>query len=95
MNPHGEVRARFRIVGRVQGVGFRWWATRQARSLALAGVVRNEPDGSVEVEAEGPAGEVAQLRALLGEGPPTASVEQLEELPPTRAPLPLPFAIRT
>ncbi len=94
MNPHGEVRARFRIVGRVQGVGFRWWAAREARNLALAGTVRNDDDGSVEVEAEGPPAEVARLRSLLQEGPPHASVERLEDLPPTRGRLPTPFAIQ-
>jgi len=94
MNPHDDVRARFRIVGRVQGVGFRWWAARHARALALAGTVRNDDDGSVEVEAEGPPAGVAQLRALLEEGPPNAFIERLENLPPTRAHLPMPFSIR-
>lgn len=94
MNSHGDIRVHLRIIGRVQGVGFRWWAAREARALALAGTVRNDEDGSVEVEAEGPPAEVARLRALLEEGPPHAFVERLEDLPPTRGRLPTPFAIR-
>lgn len=94
MNDHGEVRARYRIQGRVQGVGFRWWVARQARALALAGTVQNERDGSVEVEVEGLPWELARFRELLAEGPPTASVDRLEELEPTRGRLPSPFSIR-
>ncbi|HET8901877.1 MAG TPA: acylphosphatase [Holophagaceae bacterium] len=41
------MRTAFRVTGRVQGVGFRWWAEAQAQSLGLAGFVRNEPDGAV------------------------------------------------
>ena len=94
MNDHGEVRARFRVLGRVQGVGFRWWAARQARALALAGLVQNERDGSVEIEVEGPAADLAEFRSLLGQGPPNATVDQVLEVEPTRGRLPVPFAIR-
>ncbi len=94
MTHQGEVRARFRVLGRVQGVGFRWWAARQARALALAGTVQNERDGSVEVEAEGPAAELAQFRELLAQGPPNATVDRVEDLEPTRGRLPTPFTIR-
>lgn len=90
----GELRVRLRVIGRVQGVGFRWWAARQARALALAGTVRNEPDGSVAIEIEGPAVDIAQFQAALQEGPPSALVERLESLVPTRERLPSPFAIR-
>ena len=75
-------------------MGFRWWAAREARALALAGSIHNEPDGSVEVEAAGRAQELARFRALLQEGPPHAFVERVEDVPPTRGPLPSPFGIR-
>lgn len=94
MNDHGEVRARFRIKGRVQGVGFRWWIARHARALSLSGMVENEGDGSVSVEAEGSMADLAQLRELLLEGPPNADVEGVEDLTPSRSPLPNPFSIR-
>ena len=47
------MRRRFRVSGRVQGVGFRMWTLRRARDLGLRGTVANERDGSVVVEAEG------------------------------------------
>lgn len=42
-----------KIYGRVQGVGFRVSAKRKAEELKLRGFVRNEPDGTVDIEAEG------------------------------------------
>jgi acylphosphatase len=46
-------RRRVRYAGRVQGVGFRFTARRLAQGFAVTGYVRNEPDGRVEVVAEG------------------------------------------
>ena len=48
MNDTRETR-RFLVSGRVQGVGFRWFVDHEARELGLAGWVRNNLDGSVEV----------------------------------------------
>jgi acylphosphatase len=42
-----------RVSGRVQGVGFRYSAVQIARSFGIKGFIRNEPDGSVYIEAEG------------------------------------------
>jgi acylphosphatase len=42
-----------KIYGDVQGVSFRWWAKNVADELELTGWVRNEPDGTVKVVAEG------------------------------------------
>jgi len=55
--------------GHVQGVGFRWTAARVARDAGVVGWVRNEPDGSVRLVAEGAEslinGFVANLRAAM------------------------------
>jgi acylphosphatase len=66
--------ASFRIEGRVQGVGFRWWTVGEARRLGVAGWVRNRRDGSVEVLAIGDPDALAAMAKVLGEGPPGARV---------------------
>jgi acylphosphatase len=76
----------FRLRGRVQGVGFRWWTRSQAHRLGLAGTVRNCEDGTVEVQAHGSAETVAEFERLLREGPPGAYVTSLEELPVKQMP---------
>jgi acylphosphatase len=78
--------AAFRVTGRVQGVGYRWWTRVQATRLGLEGSVRNCADGSVEVRLRGPAGVVARMRALLAEGPPGAAVRSVDELPAASVP---------
>ncbi|MBK5096479.1 MAG: acylphosphatase [Gemmatimonadetes bacterium] len=80
----------FRVSGRVQGVGYRWWAVRKAQRLGLAGSVRNLPDGSVEIRASGPAAAVQEFVAALHRGPPYASVHSVEPIPPS-GPLPAEF----
>lgn len=69
------ISAAFRVSGRVQGVGFRWWVRMQAGRLGLAGTVRNVTDGSVEVVAGGAAGAMEEFEGLLHRGPPGAHVE--------------------
>ena len=70
---------RFLVSGLVQGVGFRWFVARHARSLGLGGYARNLPDGRVEVIAGGgPADALARLEELLRAGPAHALVERLE-----------------
>jgi len=71
----------FRVTGRVQGVGFRFWTRRVAEELGLEGSVRNMPDGSVEVQVVGPSEEVSRLRAALGTGPPAGRVTRVETIP--------------
>ena len=66
---------RFRVTGRVQGVGFRFFVVGRAQELALNGFTRNRPDGSVEVFAQGPAEGLERLREALEEGPALARVE--------------------
>lgn len=68
-----------RVTGRVQGVGFRWWAHRQAESLGLVGWVMNADDErSVEVVAEGDDAALAELARRLEIGPPGARVDSFE-----------------
>jgi len=66
-----------RVEGRVQGVGFRYHATDRALRLKLTGWVRNLPDGSVELEAQGKEGEVSRFLEYLREGPPSARVSRV------------------
>ena len=85
----------FRVHGDVQGVGYRRFVAREAQALDLAGWVRNEPDGTVYGEAEGPESVLEVFQARLAEGPPFASVSRLDWRPPDmRSSLPHPFEIR-
>lgn len=69
---------RFLVSGMVQGVGFRWFVARHARSLGLRGYARNLPNGSVEVVVDGPEESLPQLERLLHAGPASAQVEGVE-----------------
>lgn len=69
------------VVGRVQGVGFRAYAEREADRLGLAGWVRNEPDGTVVAHAEGPADAVDAFVRWCHDGPPWARVERVDAHP--------------
>ena len=73
--------AGFRVTGRVQGVGFRWWTRSLATRLGISGSVRNLPDGTVAVHARGSDEQLRDLQAQLAEGPPGARVEAVEPLP--------------
>jgi acylphosphatase len=76
-------------------VGFRATTAGEGRRLRLAGFVRNQPDGSVEVVAEGEAGDLEALLGFLHRGPRGARVTAVEarhEAP--RGDLPAPFELR-
>jgi len=62
----------------VQGVGFRWFVTSEARALGLAGWVRNLPDGRVEAWIEGEEAAVTAMLERLRRGKPGARVESVE-----------------
>lgn len=66
------------VSGRVQGVFFRDFTRRWARTLGLTGWVRNVFDGRVEVMAEGNQEALETLIEKLKEGPPAARVENVE-----------------
>jgi len=77
-------RIRAIVSGRVQGVSYRASTAAKARQLGLAGWVKNRPDGSVELEAEGPPDQVGALVTWCHHGPPAARVDlvAVEELAP-------------
>jgi acylphosphatase len=62
------------LSGRVQGVGFRFFAVQEAQQRGLTGWVRNVGEDQMEVAAEGPEAELEGLVAALREGPPLARV---------------------
>lgn len=66
------------VIGRVQGVGFRYSAIHEARRLGINGTVANLPDGSVEVVAEGDADRLTRFASWLRRGPPGAHVRDLQ-----------------
>jgi acylphosphatase len=70
---------RFVVRGRVQGVGFRWFVEREAHILGIAGWVRNNANGSVEILAQGTRDQLSSLRSRLREGPRAARVDGVEE----------------
>ncbi len=73
------MRLEAKVYGRVQGVFFRQTTVYQARQLNLTGWVRNEPDGTVQVVAEGDEQALRQFSAYLRQGPPGARVERVAE----------------
>jgi acylphosphatase len=66
---------RFVVSGRVQGVGFRYFAQEAAAVEGLSGWVRNRPDGSVEILAEGEAESLRRFERRLARGPAMARVD--------------------
>jgi acylphosphatase len=77
----GDAQTRkFVVRGRVQGVGFRWFVEREAKTLGIAGWVRNNSDGSVEVLATGTRDQLSGLRSRLQQGPRAARVDDVQEL---------------
>ena len=69
---------RYIVRGRVQGVGFRWFVEREAHILQIAGWVRNNPDSTVEVFAQGTSEQLSGLYQRLREGPRASRVDEVE-----------------
>jgi acylphosphatase len=83
-----------RVVGKVQGVGFRWFVRENAVKLGIAGWVQNTSSGDVEVAASGDEAKLAILEAAVSRGPAGASVQHVERIPPPSAiTYPSPFRI--
>ena len=81
MGSRGKTRVakKYKIMGRVQGVGFRYFADRAARQLGLCGYVKNCPGGGVEAYAIGEPEMLDRFKLLLAEGPRSAQVTCVEE----------------
>jgi len=73
-----RVARRYLISGRVQGVGFRFFAESAAMREGLHGWVRNLPDGRVEIAAEGDADALERFERHVRHGPPGARVDDVE-----------------
>lgn len=82
MRPIGFLMAvRVVIEGRVQGVGFRYWVTREAERLRLDGWVRNRRGGVVEAVFSGDDDAVRAMVSRCHAGPPVAHVTRVAEWP--------------
>ena len=80
-----QARVHLHIYGRVQGVSYRRFVVREAKSLGLTGWVRNLPDRKVELVAEGDEASLEELISRCWEGPPLAIVRNIDvqREPPT------------
>ncbi len=66
------------VLGRIQGVGFRYFVVQKARKLGLTGFVRNAPGGKVEITAQGSKEKLELLIEILKEGPCLGHVEEVK-----------------
>lgn len=69
------------VVGRVQGVGFRYAMARKAAELGVRGWVRNRSDGTVEAMVQGSPDAVAAIMAWARQGPRSARIDRVEAEP--------------
>ena len=68
------------ISGKVQGVGYRQFALKQALAIGLKGQVRNLRDGRVEIIASGSETQIRPFEAMLAKGPKNSSIEGIERV---------------
>ena len=73
-----EAKITIKVYGYVQGVFFRYTTRKVARRLGLSGYVKNMPDGTVYIEAEGPESKLLELLKFSKQGPKHAKVEKVE-----------------
>jgi acylphosphatase len=66
------------VRGHVQGVGFRWSAAHEAKNLGITGFVKNMPDGSVYIEAEGYREQLEQFVEWCRKGPGSGYVDSVD-----------------
>ncbi|OGZ45410.1 MAG: hypothetical protein A3F26_01280 [Candidatus Ryanbacteria bacterium RIFCSPHIGHO2_12_FULL_47_12b] len=72
------VRIRIRITGRVQGVGFRYFVRDAARKYYIKGLVKNNSDGSLEIDAESTRTNILSFIEEIKRGPAFSKVDQCE-----------------
>lgn len=72
-----EKRVLVTVYGLVQGVGFRMFVERCASRMALKGWVKNMPDGTVQIDAQGPSGLIDEFLRDVRTGPPASKVSSL------------------
>jgi acylphosphatase len=70
--------AYLKVKGRVQGVGFRWYAMQNANQFGLTGYVKNLSDGSVEIRVEGEKELIERFKSVMEKGPGFSSVDEVE-----------------
>ena len=70
--------AQINVTGRVQGVGYRYFAMREANLYGLTGYVKNKPNGSVELMVEGEKEIIEKFQKILEQGPGYSTVERVE-----------------
>jgi acylphosphatase len=75
--PENTVSLEVRVWGRVQGVGFRYFAHEVARRLRLGGYVTNLPDGSVRAYAEGRQSDLEEFLRHMEKGPSGSHVREV------------------
>ena len=86
---------KYRVMGRVQGVGFRYFVWREAEELGVDGWVRNRADGTVEALARGTIDTLDRLKARLEEGPRWSRVMSVSVTDEPDEDVPRGFEIRT
>jgi acylphosphatase len=65
--------------GRVQNVGFRFATVEKAQEMGVKGFVKNKPDGTVYIEAEGESEDLNRFLEWCKEGPPAAKVKEADK----------------
>ena len=73
-----ERSVQIKVYGMVQGVNYRTSTRTEAEALGISGIVRNEHDGSVYIEATGSLEQIGKLIDWCKKGPPRSKVERVE-----------------
>lgn len=77
---HAKVARKYTVRGRVQGVGYRYFASQAAQAIGVRGYVRNLDNGDVEAYAIGTQDQLAEFAGRLRQGPRWAEVRSVEEI---------------